>query len=254
MREAADFSYRVDAKTNAVGLEELCNRLQHEQMTFKVLRGAVAEEMNRVAIGLRAVLYDDRRDPRPGMKSLVEEHERIWVQFLKLVYPPEFSEMDITSFAGADAVKEKQVPFKGESNGVRRIIERSIAVVQDYAKAVGSGDFQRAYALTDSGLRAWMTFRRFVGGHERAAQEYGGPALDFLLERFNCVYADNVARKTINTAVEGWPKGTPKENRRSGVNGFWIRDRAAQTGCAGTLWIAEESGNYRIAKFNFWIP
>jgi hypothetical protein len=254
LREAADFSERVGAKADAVHLQEFCNRFQQEPITFKVLRGVVAEEMNRIAIGVRGVLYDDARDARPGMQPLVEEHERIWVEFLKTIYPPEFSEMDISKFVGASAVEQKVVSYKGDPARVRTIVERSIAIVQEYSKAVGSGDFQRAYSLTDSGLRAWMTPKRFVGDHGRAAQDYHGPALEFLMQRINYVYADDTARKKSNTSVEGWPKGTAKENRRAAVGGFWIRDRTDQTGCAGTLWIAEESKKYRIAKFNFWRP
>jgi hypothetical protein len=93
-----------------------------------------------------------------------------------------------------------------------------------------------------------------VGDFERAAQDYGGPAVEFLIQRFNSVLADDAVRKQSNTSAEGWPKGTPKENRRAAVGGFWIRDRAARTGCGGSLWVAEENAAYRIAKFNFWIP
>jgi hypothetical protein len=99
-----------------------------------------------------------------------------------------------------------------------------------------------------------MPYKEFAGEHERAAQEYGGSALEFLMDRIAYVYSDEAARRKSNTSAEGWPKNTVKEARRGRVIGFWIRDRAAETGCGGALWIAEESNEYRIAKFDFWRP
>jgi hypothetical protein len=218
--------------------------------------GSLLSPRNEFAIRLRELLYDDRRAPRSGLESLLKRYRRISAALLDMTYPlePKKPEMDISGFAGSEQVKEKMATFDGSPIGVRGIIESRIVLVQHYSGLVGSGDFEAAYALTESGLRAWMSFKRFVGDHERAAQEFHGPALQFLINRINYVYADNAARKKSNTSVEGWPKGTPKENRRAGVSGFWIRDRAAQTGCGGTLWVAEEEGQYRIAKFDFWRP
>jgi hypothetical protein len=190
------------------------------------------------------------------MESLAKQYGGISVALLNVIYPPEpkLPEMDITGFAGSEHVKDKKVTYNGEAIGVRSIVESSVVLVRRYSEALGSGDFEAAYALTDSGLRAWMSLPRFIGDHERAAEEFYGPALEFHIGRVNYVYADETARKKSNTSEEGWPKGTVKENRRAWVSGFWIRDRAAKTGCGGTLWIAEEAGEYRIAKFNFWRP
>jgi hypothetical protein len=254
MREAVEFTRRVGNNRHAASLEQVCNRLEQEKITLKAASGVAAEEMNQTGIALRGILYDDQRNARPGMELLVREHERIWIDFLRAIYPPEFAEKDITGFSGSEAVESKMVRYKGDPAGVQRIVERSISIIRDYSRAVGSGDFIAAYALTDRGLRGWMTYKRFVGDHERAAQDYGGPALEFLIQGFHSILADDKVRRHSNTSAEGWPKGTVKENRRAGIGGFWIRDRAARTGCGGTLWIAEENDAYRIAKFNFWIP
>lgn len=256
LRDAADFAKQVGLKKEAKAFEEFYTRFQTEKPTLKALRRSVEPVRNEFAIRILETLYDDSRDPRRGMESLVEHYERISVALLDVIYPPEpkAPEMDISGFAGSEHVKEKMVTFEGDSSAVRRIVESSIILVRRYSQVLGSGDFEEAYSLTDSGLRAWMSLQRFVGDHERATREFHGPALEFHINRFNYVYADDAARKKSNTSVEGWPKGTPKENRRGAVSGFWIRDRAAQTGCGGTLWIAEEQGEYRIAKFNFWIP
>lgn len=250
LREAVDFTRKVGAKEEAAVLEEFHKRFQTEKPTLKLLRGIVQDAMNQACLKIESVLLDECRDPRPGMELLVEEHERIWVAYPDLTYPKP-PETDISEFAGSKHVQEKMVRYHGDLAGVRPIVERSIDFVRRYSRIIGSGDFKAAYALTDSGLRAWMSYKRFVGDHERAARLYRGSALEFHIYRVNYVLADDAARKKSNTSVEGWPKGTAKETRRGAIGGFWIRDRAAQTGCDGTLWIAEENNDYRIAKFNF---
>jgi len=256
LSEAKNFAGKLGLPADVAVFDEFHRRFQTEKPTLKALRRDLEPARNRFAIRMKGTLYDDRRDPRAGMESLVEQYERISVALLDVIYPPEpkSPEMDITGFAGSEHVKDRMVRYEGDSSGVRSIVESSIILVRRYAEVLGSRDFKAAYALTDSGLRGWMTYKRFVGDHERAAQEYHGPALEFLINRLTYVYADATARKKSNTSLEGWPKGTPKENRRGAVSGFWIRDRAAQTGCGGSLWISEEDGGYRIAKFDCWTP
>jgi hypothetical protein len=255
LREAADFAEQVGLKKEAAAFEEFHQRFLTEKPTFKALRSGVEPVRNELATKVRSTIYDYRREPLPGKEAMVERYERLSLAFLHMLYPPEPKplELDLSGFAGSKQVKEKRVTYAGDEGGVRKIVESSIVLIERYARVLGAGDFEGAYALTDSGLREWMSLKRFISDHERAAEEYHGPALEFHIDRFNFVYADDAARKK-STADEGWPKGTPKENRRAGVGGFWIRDRSDQTGCGGTLWIAEEQGLYRIAKFNFWRP
>lgn len=254
LREAADFALRVGAHKEAIVLEDFWKRFQKEQPTLPVLRGIVLNAMDKASAQISKIVEDERRDPKPGMEALARDHTRIWVRFLKLLHPPEWSEMDIRAFAGSKFVKEKSVSYKGNPDGVRPIVEGSIAAIRHYSELIASGDFDQAFELTDAGLQDRMDLRKFVNEHERAAQKYHGPALEFQLQRFAYVYADDVVRQESNTANEGWPNLTAKANRRGRMLGFWIRDRAANTGCGGSLWIAEESGTYRIAKFDFFRP
>src|SRR5262249_38295749 len=90
--------------------------------------------------------------------------------------------------------KRARQNHKGDPGGVRPVVENSIALVRRYAKLIGTGDFNGAYELTDSGLQAWMNLKKFEGEHERAAREYGGSALEFLLDQFAYVYADETVR------------------------------------------------------------
>jgi hypothetical protein len=254
LRKAAGLCRRLGLEQEAVPLDAFHEMFRKEALTFKALRGRVHDAMNNASLTIRRALYDEHRNALPGMEAFAEEHHRIWVNFNKLCYPPQFLEMSLKKFEGSGHVKEKKVAYKGYPGGVQVVVERSINLIRRYSETLGSGNFEAAYALTDAGLRAWMSYRRFVGDHERAAKKWSGPALEFHIDQFQYVYADDAVRKKSNTSEEGWPKGTAKKNRRGVAIGFWIRDRAAQTGCGGKLWIAEENGEYRVAKFNFWRP
>jgi hypothetical protein len=158
--------------------------------------------------------------------------------------------MDISEFVGAKNIETKTTEYAGDPMGVRPVVERSLELVKNYSEAIGRGDFESAYRLTGAGLQNWMTFKQFVSAHEKAEREFGGPALQFDVDSFQFVWADDAARRK-STAAEGWPKTTLKEVRRSKLIGFWIRDKADQTGCWGAFWITEEDKEYRIAKFEF---
>ena len=181
-----------------------------------------------------------------------DEYYRVVNSLGAALHPPKPKplEMDISSFKGADRVEQKITRYAGNPNGVREIVERSLDLVQQYASAISRSDFDSAYKLTGAGLQDWMSFKKFVGEHERAAREFGGPALEFHVDGFLFIFADDGARQK-STSEEGWPKTTTKESRRSRLNGFWIRDRAAQTGCWGAFHVTEENKEYRVAKFEF---
>ncbi len=253
LHEAADLTRRVATPADAAPLEEISRRLETKRLTFKELRGPVYEAMNRVGTRVDRILFDEHRHVRPGMDPHVEQVGRIWPSFVRVIYPPAFDDIDISGCAGCDAVKEKIAGYRGEPMKVRFVVERSIEAIQRYSSCIGRGNFDAAYQLTAAGLRAWMNPKRFVTEHEQAAKTYGGLPLDYLIYRFVFVYSDDAARKK-STADEGWPKKTPKEERRSCVTGFWICDRAARTGCAGGFLISEEHDEYRIAKFTFYRP
>jgi hypothetical protein len=256
LKEAADVAQHIGLETYASKLVRFHKRFQTEAPSYKSLRDDVEPVRNELEIRARELLLDEWRKPRPGMEKSVRDYNAAAKAMCDLIYPPEpqSPEMNIAKFAGAKYVEEKMVRYEGDKAGVRPVVEQTIALVRDYAKAVGSGDFEAAYEMTDSGLRAWMNFKRFVGEHERGAKEWGGPPLEYHIERLVYVYTDADARKKSDTRLEGWPKKTPKENRRAQVVGFWIRDRKAQTGCGGSLWVAEEGGKYRVAKFDFYRP
>jgi len=253
LQDAADLTRRMATTADAAPLDAISKRLEREKLTFKELRGPIYDAMNRVGTHLNRVLFDEKRNVRPGMDPHVGEVGRIWASFIRVLYPPAFEDIDISGCTGCDAVKEKIAGYRGDPQKVRPVVERTIEIIQRYSACIGRGDFGAAYQLTAAGLRAWMNSKRFVTEHEQAAKTYGGLPLDYLIYRFHFVYSDDAARRK-STADEGWPKTTPKEERRSCVTGFWICNRAAQTGCAGGFLISEEQDEYRIAKFTFYRP
>jgi hypothetical protein len=253
LQEAADLTRRIATTADAAPLEAICKRLETEKLTFKELRGPVDEAMNRAGTRLDRILFDENRDVRPGMDSHVDEAGRIWPSFIRVIYPPAFEDIDISGCAGCNTLKEKIAGYRGDPQMVRPVVERSIEIIQKYSACIGRGDFGAAYQLTAAGLRARMSPKRFVTEHEQAGKTYGGLPQDYLIYRFQFVYSDDAARRK-STADEGWSKTTPKDERRSCVTGFWICNRATQTGCAGGFLISEEHDEYRIAKFTFYRP
>ena len=254
MHEAVGLAHRLKVKDHVRALEQICDRFKTEKPTFELLRDEVDGVMGQTAALISERVEDEMGDPLPGKEALSDERDRIWADFVRLLYPPEWSEIDIRKFRGAKTVEQSVASFKGDAGGVQPIVEGSIALIRQYSDLIGAGDFNGAYQLTDVGLQAYMSKKEFVAEHERAARKYGGPALEFELKQFAYIFADELVRKDSNTSKEGWPKLTAKENRRCRVIGFWIRNRTTKTGCAGALWIAEEQRCYRVAKFTFYVP
>jgi len=205
-------------------------------------------------IQTREQIYGGRRLPGPHEteEKTTAEFGRVFGMVGEALYPsePEWPRLDVTGFAGSEFLKTKDTAYQGAPDGVRSIVEHSIAIVRGHTEAVGRGDFLTAYEDTGADLRAWMSFKRFQTAHSDASSRYGGPPMEFQMDGFAFVLADGQARRK-STRDEGWPKTTPKETRRAKLTGFWIRD-TQRHGCHGSFWITEESDAYRIAKFDFW--
>ena len=243
-----------DANSNIPRFNEFSRRFREEKITKELIRELVNFRdgvHNQVTMEFLAHHHLPGKDDAHTQK----EYYRVLNALGSAFHPPKPRppKLDISKFAGAKNIKIKTTEYAGDPSGVRPIVEQSLELIQNYSEAVGRGDFEAAYRLTGAGLRDWMTLKRFVSAHEKATREYGGPALQFNVERFQFVLADVEARKK-STAEEGWPKTTSKDVRRSRLIGFWIRDKAAKTGCCGAFWITEEENNYRVAKFEFFAP
>ena len=63
LREAAEFTRRVGAESEAAELEKFCNRFQTEKATLKLLLGPVDKAMTQALRKIRAALFDERLQP-----------------------------------------------------------------------------------------------------------------------------------------------------------------------------------------------
>jgi hypothetical protein len=248
------FAQEVGGSAHVQKLVQFHQLLQTEKPTLKLLQGSVKNAADESYHGLRPFAFaDGYRDPWPGKERLAEEFNDVYCNFNHVIYPPRFIEkqMPTTGFAGSDAVESKTVRYMGGPTNVQAIFERSVELVKRYTQHVIAGDLETAYALTSPELQAWMSFKRYTGDHARASRQFGGEPVEFLFEGFGWIFPDDEARNNAEVGRIIWPRAVPKPIRRATAYGFWVRDRAANTGCHGQLWITENDGAYRIAQFSF---
>jgi hypothetical protein len=229
------------------------DRVQREPLAKELFR-EINTFKDEVFIQAREQIWSGRTIPGKDQTQTEQELQKRTGALFNAMHPvePEPPDVDLTDFSGSEHVQHKKVFCRGNPAGARDVIERTIDLIQRYSQTLGRGDLQAAYAMTDAGLRTLMSYEKFVNMHQEAERTYHGPALQYLIERFAYVLTDQSARQESNTSKEGWPKATAKDNRRSRVIGFWIRDTATQAGCRGSIWISEEAGEYRVTKFDFY--
>ncbi len=239
--------------TRILPLERFIIRFKEERVT----KGLISEFLrfrDEVFIQTREQIQGSRAlpGPEPTAEATTEELMRVLRLVEDAIRPPKpkVPRLDISEFSGNEFVGTKEVAYLGKPDGVREVVERSIELVRRHAETLGHGDFDMAYGDTGPSLRKWMSLKRFKALHKEAAERYGGPPLQFQIDQFGLVLADDKGRSK-SSKEEGWPSSTPKEGRRTNLSGFWIRDDE-QHGCHATYWITEEDGEYRIAKFDFW--
>ncbi|MGC3956552.1 MAG: hypothetical protein QM813_00825 [Verrucomicrobiota bacterium] len=235
-------------------LEKYASDFMATKPTATVLRGAVQNLTDKTFQAIRDRVYDRTKfAARIGMEIHWAELQRIFLQWGDVLNPPkpQPAQLDASTCTGAQVLEKKAVPFWGDSDVACQVVEKTLELLSAYTKAIGKADFDAAYRMTGSGLQARMPKKRFISIHEQAAKLYQGSALEFHIDSFVVVYADRIAAEQSNSD-KTWPKATPQGVRRARLIGFWIRDRAAQTGCWGGFWITEESSKYRIDDFNFY--
>jgi len=249
----------VIAFGHKVGLEGMVSRLERfreefekTKPTLKRLQGEVANARDEAFIAIRAHLHDEALNPRAGHEAHSQEMHEVFRGLSDVIYPPKFLEkaMPTTGFAGAEFVEKKAVRYLGAAEGVKPIFEASVALTRSYCELVGRRELAQAYEHTSLELRGWMNFKSYQHAHERAAARYGGWPTRFGINSFVWIFPDNEARQNGEVGAL-WPRHVPKPIRRAMVYGFWLGEGQSETGCYGSLWITESSGQLQIAKFDF---
>lgn len=158
---------------------------------------------------------------------------------------PPIPEKYITGLAGND----EETGVRGDPKDAKKIARQSLDVVTRFSKAVFKQDLETAYGLCANELRTWMSVKRLFTELQKADAQFGGPAVDFVIERVAWIYADEPSRQCSNSDGQ-WPKDTPKSNKRATVGTFWFTNPKEQQGRWVFFWVTEEAEGYRIAKFN----
>jgi len=154
-------------------------------------------------------------------------------------------ETDISGLAGND----ESTTVLGDPKSAKQIAKQSLGVVTRFSKAVFKQDIETAYGLCANELRTSKSVKRLVTELQKADAQFGGPAVDLMIERITWIYADEPSRQRSNSDGQ-WPKDTPKTNKRALVCTFWFTDKEEQRGRSVFFWVTEEAEGYRIAKFN----
>lgn len=136
----------------------------------------------------------------------------------------------------------------GDPKAAKTTAKSCLNVIDQFSKAVFKGDIETAYGLCANELRSWMSIKRFVTTLRKADAEFDGAAVDWAVEYVAAIWADEASR--VHTSSEGWPKDTPKLNRRGTVCAFWFTNKEKNEGRWAFFYVTEEAEGFRIAKFN----
>lgn len=143
--------------------------------------------------------------------------------------------------------KESTLVF-GDPKDAKTIAKKSLAVVEQFSRAVFKQDIESAYALCANEYRVGMPVSRFVAELKKADTQFGGAPVELMVEQISGIYADAPARQRSNSDGQ-WPKETPKPNKRATVGTFWFIVPKEKRGRWAFFWVTEEAEGYRIAKF-----
>jgi hypothetical protein len=161
------------------------------------------------------------------------------------MHKPRVPETYIDGLAGND----ETTGVLGDTKNAGKIAQKSLEVVRRFSTAVRKQDLETAYGLCAKELRTWMSVERFFTELQKADAQFGGPVVDFMIERITWIYADEPSRQRANSDGQ-WPKDTPRANKRALVGAFWFTDPKQRQGRWAFLWVTEERKGYRIAKFS----
>jgi hypothetical protein len=234
-------------------LGELVSQIK-QRGPAKELLGKLEQLKDEIHLDVRGRIFEGRSPPEIDQDHTMRELEQATGAISLVLHPlvDQFLETDISDYAGSQHLKHKGAYVNGDPADLRTIVERAIEFTCRYSQTLGSGDLKAAHAMIDSGLRRTMSFGEFVKVHKDADRKFGGPALEFQIERFAFILTDSTARQKSKSSQHGWQKETPKEERRCRLIGFWLRDCAKGSGSRGSLWLSEENGEYRLANFDFY--
>lgn len=246
LRRIEDLAAQIGAAKEHESFKKLRERLQAEGRATKDLKGEIFNTSGLAAFGvfrhIRKQPWDEARK-----KEVDAKFSALKRGLADALYPQQtlYPEADIKRLAGND----ESTKVLGDPKDAGKIAEQAMEVVHSFSASVFKGDIERAYVLCANELRTWMSVKRLVTELEKADKNFGGPAVECVIERIPLIEADEVARDKSGNKDADWPKDTPKPNKRATVGTFWFTNPAENKGRWVLFWVTEEPEGYRIAKF-----
>jgi hypothetical protein len=242
------FAEQVAAKDQAKAFQKLQDNLRTEQRLSEGLKEDIFKARGLAAFWIPSHI-SRQRWAGSKKEQLKREFSVLNQALVDALMPPKaaaFPETEVQRLAGND---EYTTVF-GNTKDAKRIATKAMRVVGSFSEAVFKEDLQTAYSLCANELRTWMSVKRFWTELAKADRRYGGRPVACKSERVSCIWADAVSRQKTPNTDSGWPKDTPKPNKRATVGAFWFTNPVENVGRWIFFWITEEAEGYRIAKFN----
>lgn len=161
-----------------------------------------------------------------------------------------------------DQTKDLQLvpgrPYKthvvGDVSAAPEVARQALELAQRFGDAVAAQDFGAAHALCATELRAKRSVEQLAADLREYDTKFGGladgPAIAYEHDNISWLYADEPSR-LLPDAEAKWPKEMPNSRKRAKVIGFMVTRRTPEGTCGRSigLWVSEEAGGYRVAKF-----
>jgi len=238
----ADFSEKLGADKEAATFRKLHTGFASRELPTKQIQEEAWKAKAFVAFKAVRIAKSS-----PDGTDISKELSRLGIALSEALFPPAPGKPPETYVKGLAGNDETTLVI-GVLDDAANIAKRAISVVQEFSSSIFKRDLGRAHDLCADELRRWMTPKRFQGALAKADGQFGGAAVECVVERLNLLYADEAARQITNK--QGfWPKDTPKTNKRATVGAFWFTHPAERRGRWVALWVTEQEDGYRIAKF-----
>jgi hypothetical protein len=185
---------------------------------------------------------------QPQAAQVSSEFSKLKESLSAALFPTKPGKPAETQVAGLAGNKESTTVV-GDPAAAADIARRALETANQFSNAVFRTDFQAAYNLCATELRARTSLKRFTADLAKSDNQFGGSAVRCVIERINWLFADLPSQQIPNSHTK-WPKDMPKQNKRAIVVVFWFTHPKENQGRWTALWISEENGDYRIAKIN----
>ncbi len=243
-KQLSNFAARIGADKEAATFQTLHDRLQSEKLSAKDVEADAWHA--RAFIAMKIARLANTGQPQAAQIS--SEFSKLKESLSSALFPTKPGKPPETQVAGLAGNKESTTVV-GDPAAAPEIAKQVLDTALQFSNAIFRGDFRAAYNLCSTELRARISLKRLTTDLAKSDNQFGGPAVRCVVERINWLYADQPSQLTPNSHTN-WPKDMPKQNKRATVVAFWFTHPNENRGRWTALWVSQENGDYRIAKYN----